>query len=221
MIDHRSDARLVGRVLAGDPWAAGTLYDRHWRTAWRAAVAVLGSAADAEDVATEAWLRAIDALDECLPRENFGPWLRRIAVNRAIDVLRRRRFVTPLDEAAEVAGSFAPASPDDEIRQAVARLPVERREVAGDEVGRGGEHMQRCQAVRELPVDGLRQRARGVECPLLDDDALALIGIADQQGAGRHRRHHARHHQKNKLSSNRQSVASVFGPRRCVLRQIK
>jgi RNA polymerase sigma-70 factor (ECF subfamily) len=109
MIDHRSDARLVGRVLAGDPWAAGTLYDRHWRTAWRAAVAVLGSAADAEDVATEAWLRAIDALDECLPRENFGPWLRRIAVNRAIDVLRRRRFVTPLDEAAEVAGSFVPS----------------------------------------------------------------------------------------------------------------
>src|SRR6478736_702379 len=129
MIDHRSDARLVGRVLAGDPWAAGTLYDRHWRTAWRAAVAVLGSAADAEDVATEAWLRAIDALDECLPPENFGPWLRRIAVNRAIDVLRRRRFVTPLDEAAEVAGSFAPASPDDEIRQAVARLPLERRVV--------------------------------------------------------------------------------------------
>jgi RNA polymerase sigma-70 factor, ECF subfamily len=128
MIDRASDAALVGRVLAGDSRAAGTLYDRHWRGAWRAAVAVLGSAAEAEDVATEAWLRAIDALEQCQPRDRFGPWLRRIAVNRAIDVVRRGRRLSSLDDLVGITAE-APEDPDRGIREAVARLPLERRVV--------------------------------------------------------------------------------------------
>ena len=128
VVNRASDARLVGRVLSGDAHAAGALYDRHWQGAWRAAVAVLGSAVDAEDVAAEAWLRAIDALDQCQPADRFGPWLRRIAVNRAIDVQRRGRRLTQLEDVAESADR-SPAGADTAIREAVARLPLDRRVV--------------------------------------------------------------------------------------------
>jgi RNA polymerase sigma-70 factor, ECF subfamily len=175
MIDRASDARLVGRVLAGDSRAAGALYDRHWRAAWRAAVAVLGSATEAEDVATEAWLRAIDALDECLPRDNFGPWLRRIAVNRAIDVLRRGRWMRPLDDVSEVTADLGPPGPEEEIRRAVAQLPVERRVVVALRFW-ADLSVPAIAELLEVPVGTATSRlSRG-----LDELRIALEGVAHE-----------------------------------------
>ena len=51
---------------------------------------MIGDAAAAEDVAQEALVSAIRALDRFDLRRPFGPWLRRIAVNRAIDHARAR-----------------------------------------------------------------------------------------------------------------------------------
>ena len=60
----------------------------HWRRAHRAAYLVVHDAAAAEDIAQEAFLAAIDALDRFDRRRPFGPWLHRIVVNRAIDWAR-------------------------------------------------------------------------------------------------------------------------------------
>ena len=47
-------------------------------------------AAAAEDIAQEAFLAAVRNLDRFDRRRPFGPWLHRIAVNRAIDWARAR-----------------------------------------------------------------------------------------------------------------------------------
>ena len=58
-----SDADLVTRARQGDPDAFGELVDRHQAAVYRAALAALGSPADAEDAAQDAFLLAYRRLD--------------------------------------------------------------------------------------------------------------------------------------------------------------
>jgi RNA polymerase sigma-70 factor (ECF subfamily) len=100
------DRGLVARARAGDLAAAGELLTRHQRLAYTAALRLVGAPADAEDVAQEALVRAFTHLAELQEAEDFAPWLRRIAVNLSLNVLRRRgriRFES-LDAPPPAAG---------------------------------------------------------------------------------------------------------------------
>jgi RNA polymerase sigma-70 factor (ECF subfamily) len=108
------------------------LFREHWPRAYRAAYLVVHDAAAAEDVAQEAFLAALRALDRFDRGRPFGPWLHRIVVNRAIDWARARRIRMEVDVDAvpEVA---APAAPDDlglgSLGAALAGLSPEHRAV--------------------------------------------------------------------------------------------
>jgi len=78
------------------------LFRRHWPAAFRAAYLVVHDAAAAEDIAQEAFLAAVRALDRFDRRRPFGPWLHRIVVNRAIDWTRARAL------RREVGGDAVP-----------------------------------------------------------------------------------------------------------------
>jgi RNA polymerase sigma-70 factor (ECF subfamily) len=82
-------ARLRG-AQGGSAADFEALFRRHWSAAYRAAYLVVHDAAAAEDIAQEAFLAAIRALDRFDRRRPFGPWLHRIVVNRAIDWTRAR-----------------------------------------------------------------------------------------------------------------------------------
>jgi RNA polymerase sigma-70 factor (ECF subfamily) len=97
-----SDARLIELIRDGSPIAAAELFDRYWREAWKAAYAVTADRTSADDVAQEAVQRAFAALDRFDESRPFGPWLKRIVVNCAIDELRRRGRLDSLDEAASL-----------------------------------------------------------------------------------------------------------------------
>jgi RNA polymerase sigma-70 factor, ECF subfamily len=79
----------------------------------------------ANDVAQEAFVRAThgERFDAARP---FRPWVTKIAVNLALDELRRERRLGP--EAPE-AGSEAPAEAADAVLRAVARPVSDRRAV--------------------------------------------------------------------------------------------
>src|SRR3970282_2866673 len=66
------------------------LFRMHWPRAFRAAYLVTHDCGAAEDIAQEAFLAALRALDRFDRRRPFGPWLHRIVVNRAIDWTRAR-----------------------------------------------------------------------------------------------------------------------------------
>jgi len=87
---------------------------------------VTGRADLADDAAQDAFVAAIRSLSTYDPSRPFAPWIAKIAVNRARDLLRaeRRRQVTELDGDLEAAG-HADASG---LLMAVAALPSEQRE---------------------------------------------------------------------------------------------
>ena len=87
-IDCVSDVDLVARARQGDPAAFGELVERHRAAVYRAALAALGSHADAEDAAQDAFLLAFRRLDSFRGDASFKTWLLTIAWHQAIN--RRR-----------------------------------------------------------------------------------------------------------------------------------
>ena len=128
---ERTDAELVVLARAGASAARAELFERYCTVAWHAAYAVTGDRALAEDAAQDAIERAFAALDTFDERRAFGPWIRRIAVNRAIDELRRRRRLTTRDAWPEEIGPPLAVDEADEavgaVAAAVAALPPNKR----------------------------------------------------------------------------------------------
>ena len=86
----RDERAWVRGAQAGSVSDLEALFRAHWPLAHRAAYLVVHDAAAAEDIAQEAFLAAVRALDRFDRRRPFGPWLHRIVVNRAIDWARAR-----------------------------------------------------------------------------------------------------------------------------------
>ncbi|MGI9145521.1 MAG: RNA polymerase sigma factor [Chloroflexota bacterium] len=86
-----------------DPAAFEALVRRHQGAVYNFCLRMLGRADDAADVAQETFVQLFTHLGQLDEREPIAPWLFRVARNRCIDVIRRRRTV-PLempDDAGE------------------------------------------------------------------------------------------------------------------------
>src|SRR5207248_621488 len=86
----RDERAWVRGAQAGSASDLEALFRSHWPRAYRAAYLVVHDSAAAEDIAQEAFVSAVRALDSFDRRRPFGPWLHRIVVNRAIDWSRAR-----------------------------------------------------------------------------------------------------------------------------------
>jgi RNA polymerase sigma-70 factor (ECF subfamily) len=129
------DEEVLSRVARGDPAAVRALVARKLPRILSLAQRMLGDAAEAEDVAQEAFVRVWKQAPRWRPgRAKFDTWLHRVALNLCYDRLRRRREVvtdtvpdTPDPgpapdrglEAADVAGR---------VSQALQALPDRQRE---------------------------------------------------------------------------------------------
>jgi RNA polymerase sigma-70 factor (ECF subfamily) len=129
MAGPKGDERAwVRGAQAGSASDFEALFRSYWSSAFRAAYIVVHDAAAAEDIAQEAFLAAIRALDRFDRRRPFGPWLHRIVVNRAIDWARRRALRGEV-ELVEVPAEGNAAELGDDVVEAMQRLSPEHRAV--------------------------------------------------------------------------------------------
>jgi RNA polymerase sigma-70 factor, ECF subfamily len=126
----RRERRLIKEAQRGSRDALAELYSAHWGRAHRAAYLVVHDAAAAEDIAQDAFLAAVDALDRFDRRRPFAPWLHRIVVNRAIDWARREALRRKVDDPAAQPEPEPPSRAiGEEMMDALAQLPPEQRAV--------------------------------------------------------------------------------------------
>jgi RNA polymerase sigma-70 factor (ECF subfamily) len=83
--DVDPDLELVRRAKAGDTDAFGELVQRNRKAVFRAAVAALGSATDADDVAQDAFVLAYRKLESFRGDAAFKTWLLAITWRKALD----------------------------------------------------------------------------------------------------------------------------------------
>ena len=131
------DAELVAQLRQGSRAAAARLATRHLRACRAVALAVTGDVSVAEDVAQDAFVQAIERIDDCRSPDRFREWLLQIARNRARNHVRDGKGAThdpidvvPLRSRTPQPDTLAERS---ELRAALlaalARLPETRREV--------------------------------------------------------------------------------------------
>jgi RNA polymerase sigma-70 factor (ECF subfamily) len=99
------DSELVVRAQAGDRDAFGLLVLQHKESISRVIFRITKNREDAEDEVQETFIRAYRGLPEFRGNSKFTSWLTRIAVNRALMCLRKRRQRDiSLDDAVEREG---------------------------------------------------------------------------------------------------------------------
>jgi RNA polymerase sigma-70 factor (ECF subfamily) len=76
------------------------------RTAFAVAYGILRHEQDAEDLVQDAFLKALDRIDQLRPGSPFGPWFYRLVTNEALNRRRwrSRREAEPLSEASARGG---------------------------------------------------------------------------------------------------------------------
>lgn len=140
-----ADGQALVAARGGDPAAFEALVRRHQAPVYNFCLRLLGQADDAADVAQETFVQLYSHLARLDERERLAPWLFRVARNRCIDVLRRRRTVPltpPDDDTPQTASAVDPPDPEplpDELaeradlqrllRSAIASLPPSYAEV--------------------------------------------------------------------------------------------
>jgi RNA polymerase sigma-70 factor (ECF subfamily) len=129
----RDEAALIRQAGRGSADAVETLVRRHWDGAHRTAFLIVHDAGAAEEIAQEAMLAAVRAIDRFDRRRPFLPWLHRIVVNRSLDWVRarQRRPETSVDALPEgrPAGQATAAGGalSSELMAALAELDPEQR----------------------------------------------------------------------------------------------
>ncbi len=168
--DQNGDAEILRQIVARDPRGVELLYDRYGGVAFALAYRLLGERGSAEDVVQEAFLNVWrQGATYDTRRGTVRTWLLTIVHHRAIDQIRSARSKmganTVIDEAMPL-----PAKEDtwtevmqglehERVRQAMATLPPEQRQVVDLAYYGGFTHSEIAQRVG-IPLGTVKGRMR-------------------------------------------------------------
>jgi len=132
----REDAQLVEEVLGGNPLSFQLLIERYQDRIFALARHYTKSAVEVEDIVQDTFLKTYRRLETFQRQSSFSTWLYRIAVNTALDFLKRtgRSPVTAVEDPeltaspvrAQAGSGVTVAAPDAALRrEEIARITQE------------------------------------------------------------------------------------------------
>ena len=183
-----TDAGLLKAAAAGSHAAFAEIASRHYQPVYRLAWRMTNGAADAEDMAQEAFVKLWKNPSQVREAGALKGWLMRVVANAVID-RSRKPWSGALDDAPEVADPQArPDAPLDRAQAArlvdarIAALP-ERQRLALSLVYFEGLNNIEAAAVLEVSVDALEsllaRARRGLKDSLSAEWRELLGGLAE------------------------------------------
>lgn len=128
-----TELQLIAQACEGDAKAIRTLYDRYSPRVYAVVRRIAGDDDLAQDYAQEAWIRAIRALPSFRGDARFSTWLHRIAVNSALQAIRkaetRQKRREPMPAAIPVVDGTGDALLRQRLETALQALPEGMRQV--------------------------------------------------------------------------------------------
>lgn len=125
--------RLIDRCRAGDRQAQFEVYKQYSKAMLNTAQRIVGNLGEAEDVLQDAFLDAFTKIENFRGESTFGAWLKRIVVNKSINVVNRRKMQLVDMENADLNGyntydsneskGTAPTLTVEEVMKAMENLP--------------------------------------------------------------------------------------------------
>ncbi|MEN9561841.1 MAG: hypothetical protein RIR73_85 [Chloroflexota bacterium] len=128
-----TDRDLILRARRGDAEAYGDLVTRHQTGVFNVCYRILHNRSDAEDLAQETFIRALDRLHTFDLERDFSPWIRRVAANLCLNHIEAHKPSAPLDEERDEDKTQSPGEQvevkerSEQIRSALASLPPHYR----------------------------------------------------------------------------------------------
>ncbi len=126
---HTTD-ELVARCRKDDREAYRQLYKMYNRAMYNVGYRIVNDADEAKDVLQDSFISAFNNLDNYRGDASFGAWLKRIVVNKAINLVRKRRFDRlPENESWDVKDEQVQDELEgfpfsvDKVRKAIEALP--------------------------------------------------------------------------------------------------
>lgn len=123
--DQSLDELTLGRLRRNCRRTQEQVYRRYADAAWTLAVRLTGCEAMAWDAVQESFVRAFRQASQLRSGTSFGPWLRRIVVNQAMDQHRSRRREIETDPPEASTPAAEPAWLD--LEAALSRLDATDR----------------------------------------------------------------------------------------------
>lgn len=128
-----TETQLIRQACDGDARAVRALYERYAPRVYAVVRRIAGDDESAQDYAQEAWIRAIRALPTFRGDARFSTWLHRIAVNAALQALRRsetrERREAPMPDAVPAPSLRSDALLQQRLERALDRLPAGMRTI--------------------------------------------------------------------------------------------
>jgi RNA polymerase sigma factor (sigma-70 family) len=139
---------LIARCKTGEREAYYKLYKLYSRAMFNVSYRITGREEDAEDALQEAFISAFRNLGSYRGDAAFGAWLKKIVVNKAINVLKKRKHeMMPEDDQWDVAEEEASAEYKetltvDLVKTAISKLPDGYRSVLSLYLLEGYDHQE-------------------------------------------------------------------------------
>jgi len=112
-VETRTVAELVRAAQTGDRDAFGQLFERYRAGIVALAMRRVRNADEAEELAQDVFIQAMQKIDQLRVPEAFGGWLRRIVHRMAINRVTRTRSALPCDPETLEATCLADGTPDE------------------------------------------------------------------------------------------------------------
>ena len=84
---------LLDRCQEGDQGAQFEIYRLYYRSMYNSSLRIVGIPEEAEDIMQESFLTAFRKLKSYSGEVSFGSWLKKIVINRSLDLLRKRKVI--------------------------------------------------------------------------------------------------------------------------------
>lgn len=75
-----------------DRKAQSQLYKLYYKAMYNTSLRIVNDPGEAEDIMQDSFLSAFEKIDQYSGMVSFGAWLKRIVINRSIDIVKRRKI---------------------------------------------------------------------------------------------------------------------------------
>ena len=126
-------SQLIDECRNGSSKAQFEIYKLYYKAMYNTCLRFVKNPMEAEDVMQEAFLAAFRNIDSFRGEVSFGSWLKRIVVNRSLDVLKKKSLdLEPLEEGRTIIDNDDDCDYEanykvEQVKKAIALLPDSHR----------------------------------------------------------------------------------------------
>lgn len=135
---------LIERAKAFDRKAQAELYRNYSKAMYHTSLRIVANQFLAEDIIHDAFIDAFRKISSLKENHQFGPWLKRLVINKSINQINRdKRLEASLEELENYSDEPVESEPDltiEEVKQAMNKLAKQYRLICSLYLFEGYDH---------------------------------------------------------------------------------